>query len=400
MGIRSIYLFLTYFPLFVIIIWDALKVYLNLGSPIIQFAVLAPVLLVGVSENLNKGFLDILFSRPVSTWLVWIIYSLLNTLVVIDKTYQDNNPIILAFSLFVVLIFILFIVNLNIKTASLLKILIFSYFFRLLLSYIFDSEGAYQRFGSEFNSNSIAFGALFLVGLIFLKKIQFNEIRKIDYFILFIAIYTIFITGSRKNFISLVLLLIGYIYIYRSFSKVKNIFKYSFFLIIIGFSMIWILNNTLTGERLIDSYYKTISHSQSGDKEMMFDSRARYYVHGWQLFKEHPINGIGLRNFQNYDYVNNSLHTEYMSQITEGGLIGTFLFLYFYAYILLRLFKIRKKQNDLKRLTEFYILLLIIMFVLFFGTWIYRTPMMWVFIALAIRFIKEAKQNKIQLVSS
>jgi len=83
----------------VIIIWDALKVYLNLGSPIIQFAVLAPVLLVGVSENLNKGFLDILFSRPVSTWLVWIIYSLLNTLVVIDKTYQDNNPIILAFSL-------------------------------------------------------------------------------------------------------------------------------------------------------------------------------------------------------------------------------------------------------------------------------------------------------------
>jgi O-antigen ligase len=403
MKIRKSYFNLTFFSLFLVIIWDALKSYLSLGSPLIQLSVLAPVLFLGVIVNLNERIWKILFTRPVLIWFIWIIYSIFNTFIFIGKFYQEKNPFILVFSLVVVLIFLLLIITSKRDTRLIINLLIFSYFFRLLLSFVFDSManlGNAERFGEEFNANMIGFGALFIIGLVFLKKVQFNKVHRTDYLIILLAAFTILITGSRKNFIALILIVLGYAYIYRSKSMFKNFAKYFTFLIFISVVLVWTLNNTVIGERFVDSYNRTLLHSQSGSGEHMFDSRARYYINGWKLFKEHPINGIGLRNYQIYDFANKPLHTEYMTQIAEGGLIGTFLFIYFYGYIFIALLKIRKKQKDFRKLAETHIILLIVMFILFFGVWIYRTPMMWVFIALSIRFIREVKQNKLQLVSS
>lgn len=387
----------TAFVLFVIIIWDALKTYLNLQSPIFYAIILVPVVIVGISNNLNNRFWNSLNSRPVSIWLIWILYSFINTFFVEGYAHEiiKQSPLVLISSVIIAFLFMLFIISTGINTWQLIQILIFSYGARLLLSYIFDTGGMFgstERFGVDFNANTIAFGALFIVVLITIKKIQFSFLGKIDIALLFVSIFTILITGSRKNFLALFILAVGYMYITRSTNVLQNIIKYSLYIFILGGMLFWALNNTAIGNRFIDSYYRTINAKHTNNPEKMFDSRARYYINGWELFKEHPINGVGLRNYQKYDYANKSLHTEYMTQITEGGLIGTLLFIYFYLYIMIKLLQIRRINEYYKKISEIYIVAILIMFVLFFGAWIYRMPMMWVLIALSIRFITEVKE--------
>jgi O-antigen ligase len=142
----------------------------------------------------------------------------------------------------------------------------------------------------------------------------------------------------------------------------------------------------------VNSFYETVEAREELNPERMFDGRARYYLDGWDLFLNNKINGIGLTNFMYYDIRSRALHTEYMAQLAEGGLIGTLLFLLFYSYIIISLFKIRKNKS-LKKSAEAYLLSMIIMLILFTGVWIYRNPMMWVLIGLSIRFIFENKSS-------
>lgn len=62
---------------------------------------------------------------------------------------------------------------------------------------------------------------------------------------------------------------------------------------------------------------------------------------------------------------------------------------------------IRKRNIYVRKIAELYIGMIFIMLFLFTGTWIYRTPMMWVLIALSIRFLFEYKpSNKIQYTNT
>jgi len=396
MKLTNRYLNPTSIALFIIIIWDALKAYLGLHEPTIQLIIIGSAVSVSLIDNFRKVLFKTMFSRPASFWLVWIIYVLINTFLFTGfYPVIEQNPFVFISSIIIAYLFFLFIVVSKSDTATLINVLIFSYFCRLLLSFAFDTFGlsgsdAIERFGAEFNSNSVAIGALFLILLILLRKVVFNSIRKIDYFMLLLAIWTILATASKKTFIALIVLVLGLTFI----SRPKYIVKYAFLLIPLMILLVlgvnWSLNNTAVGERLSNTYEKTMN---AREQEQMFDRRASYFIYGWELFKEHPINGIGLRN---YMYVNKSahvLHTEYMIQLAECGLIGSILFVLFYWYIIKGLLSIRRKVNYYKKIAETHLLALSIIFSLFFGAWSYNIPMMWVLIALAVRFSIEAQEQ-------
>jgi len=57
--------------------------------------------------------------------------------------------------------------------------------------------------------------------------------------------------------------------------------------------------------------------------------RAIQYVIAWNVFLEHPINGVGLGNSMDYTGLPFPLHTEYMEHLCEGGIIGFCLYLWF-----------------------------------------------------------------------
>lgn len=393
MKINRNYFNSTSIALFILIIWDAAKVYLSLGSTFAQMLVLFPAILIGLLDNSNKRFWRSIFSPPCSIWFLWIIYALINTFILNGyHHHRDQNAMIFISAIVISYLFLLLIVNAKIFTDSLINILIWAYVTRLILSYIFDrtaiaGNDIVARFGSEFNSNLIAFGAIFIIALITIKKFRTSHISKFDFIFLIISTVTIFITGSKKSFLCLTILAVGIVFISRSQNFFKNILKYSFYSLAIVFAFLWTLQNTPVGSRLIDTFTKT-SEAKSADR--MFDNRMAQYIEGWNLFKENPINGVGLSNFVYASGYNCPLHTEYMVQMAECGLIGVGISLIFYLYIFHKLLFYRNASIYHRSLSELHILSILIMFILFFGGWIYNIPMMWVMIALAIRFIKES----------
>jgi hypothetical protein len=393
---KSDYFNPTFIALFLIIIWDALKNYLSLSEPIIQLAVFLPVISIGILYNLNMQFRRTMFSRPAAIWLIWIIYGLINTFLIIGyHSTTEQNPLVFISSIIIAYLFFLLVIVCKSSTKELINVLIFSYSFRLMLSFIFDtfeSSGReyVARLGSDFNANIIAIGALFLASIILLKKISFGSLNKIDYPISVAALLTIFLTASRKTFIALIVLIIGFIYVTRSRYLIKNVLWGSLAFIILFFGIMWSLENTAVGERLVSAYEKTTA---AKEQEQMFDNRMGFFIDGWTIFKENPINGIGLRNFPYVNGTTHVLHTEYMVQLTECGLIGAFLFLLFYGHILKKLLLIRSKIEPYKKIAEAYLVLLFVMFFLFLGAWKYNIPIMWVLIALAVRFIKETERE-------
>lgn len=386
----------TFITIFIIIIWDALKNYLNLGQPIIQLAILLPAISIGILDNLKGKLWKTVFSRPALIWLVWIIYALINTFFLTGYHPSGvQNEFVFISSIVVAYLFFLLIIVCKSETKDLLNVLIFAFFCRLLLSVIFDTlepSGLeyIQRFGIEFNSNIIAIGALFLISLILLKYVTYNSLNAFGLCISVVALLTIFFTASRKTYLALVVLIAGLAYMGRSKYFIKNILLGSLVFIILFFGITWTLANTTVGERMLSSYERTI---YAKNVEQMFDHRAGYFVNGWELFKDHPINGIGLKNYPYFNQSTHNLHTEYMVQLTECGLIGISLFVFFYWYIIKWLLLIRTKIIPYKTIAETYLVLFFVMFFLFLGAWKYNIPIMWVLIALAVRFIKTMQER-------
>ena len=96
--------------------------------------------------------------------------------------------------------------------------------------------------------------------------------------------------------------------------------------------------------------------------------RAIQYVGGFEVFREHPVFGIGIGNYMTYTKTDYRLHTEYMVQLCENGLVGFILLLLFYISV----FRGRKRIRAYDR--NFYILLCFgLLAVLFidFTSWTY-----------------------------
>ena len=384
------YFNITYLALFLIIIWDPLRTYIlpEKGS---GYIVLLFVLLSLTKEIFNKSILRNAIKAPYIFWLIWIIYALVNTFY-INSYMAELAPATFTFSMFLPLFVLLVIANERYDILELTNLFIWAFFFRIMLSLIFDSFDVVRdivaRFGEAFNANNIAFGALFLIVCIGFKKYLTKKINIINYIQIVLALYTIVLTASRKVAIALAIMIIGLIYVERSSEMIKRYVKYMIFALIASFGFIYTLNYTALGQRLIDVYYRTLYASQL---ETMFDNRLGQYLLGIDLFKMYPINGIGLNNFK---YVGNSpvvAHSEYIVQFAECGLIGVFIWLLFYGTIIRRLFETRTISIAHQKISEYFLFFILAMFFLMTGAWVYNMAMYWVVLGLLIKFTEESR---------
>ena len=279
--------------------------------------------------------------------------------------------------------------NSNYNIVQINNVFIWAFFFRILLSLIFDTfdfrtDENIGRLGETFNPNLISHGALFLISCIGLKKVLTDKLSIINYFQFFLAVYTIFLAASRSTAISLVILFTGIIFIVISTSK-SMLTRYVILLMIALFlpATVYILNNTGVGVRLVDAYYSTI---YAPSQEAMFDNRLWQYIHGLDLFKENPILGIGLNNFINTGRIHIVAHSEYIVQLAECGLIGFFLWLIFYKTIVVRLIKVRSMSSEHRNISNYFITFIVSMLFLMSSTPFYSKEEFWVILALIIKY--------------
>lgn len=145
------------------------------------------------------------------------------------------------------------------------------------------------------------------------------------YSLYIIPIGIMMLSGSRNGLLvvcfALVMLLVAYI------SK-GNVVKMLFFIVLafVGYNY---LQTTEIYDRLmnVSSEYSILQTGTVWDK--ILGDRIYYYVIGFQNFLDNPIYGIGLLNFQEYNNYKYPLHTESMTHLAEGGLIGITLYILF-----------------------------------------------------------------------
>ena len=190
--------------------------------------------------------------------------------------------------------------------------------------------------GEDVTRQSNEMGNTFINASIFLLMFAFYALNKglikINIFIVacLIEILAIVLSGSRKGMLSIFIIFFMSYVGKKTDMSMKQLIRIGFIAMIAYLVVQIIMTYTVAGLRIQagleeEEYADNWFLSKMGDRAFMYD-------YGWELFLENPLTGIGLQNFrwQNALGIELALHTEYMVQICECGIIGSVLFLIFY----------------------------------------------------------------------
>lgn len=183
------------------------------------------------------------------------------------------------------------------------------------------SVGRYS-IADNVNPNGLAISLLYGIFFI-LYKLKYMRGLKRYAFILSISIlvYGIIQTGSRKGFIGFIIMIILWILFCYNNSRL-NMSLYSKIFDVIVVSTAFIVGFNFLQDQLQDSVL--LLRIQSLVMEGS-ESRGDLYIYAWEIFKQHPIFGIGLGNYSYYfKYYSHSTYAEIISSV---GIIGTLIYI-------------------------------------------------------------------------
>ena len=106
-----------------------------------------------------------------------------------------------------------------------------------------------------------------------------------------------------------------------------------------------VLEKTKIGTRLKEEksldYYATKKITTGSIFDKVAGERLIYYVKGFDLFCDNPVNGIGYNNYQYIAGGRFPMHVEYMVHLCEGGIIAAIIFFLFLCSILKRMLEMK-----------------------------------------------------------
>lgn len=297
---------------------------------------LSAITLISIFQFLNyPEFKNCIKSRPVILWLCLMLYYYISAII-------RGNPIteynIISVSIIEVglMTIIPFLYKIN-SNQTLLTICLSLVFFSLF-GYAFSSMGDDGRLRSFIHVNQMAqicgVACICISLLISLRGVKWS------YYILYIMpIVVLILCGSRNG---LLLLATSLLILVVPYMRRLKIFQLLF--LIIGIAYAYSLtSDLLIIQRLTEE--EVYSEFITGTfLDSIFGDRAIYYLMGFSNFLENPLFGIGLLNFMDYNRFGWWLHSEPMTHLAEGGLIGASIYLLFIIYFIKHLW--RKYQYE------------------------------------------------------
>jgi len=178
------------------------------------------------------------------------------------------------------------------------------------------------------NNNPNVVGIILAIGVCCIfYKLNIKEVFKSVFLfgIIFLLLYATILTGSRKSFLSIVLILVYWILFIALKEEERAKLKVLFFLTIIfivGYSIIYnFIQDSVLIKRL-DVLFKSGSKTRTG-----------MYIEAIEFFKQSPIVGIGFNNYRTLSVYGTYSHSTYAEALACTGIIGVFI--YFIPYITL-----------------------------------------------------------------
>lgn len=319
------------------------------GTYIITFSFLVLLIFIPKSKEERIIFTKCLTTMPVRVWLVWVIYTAINWELKGLPPY-DSLPrqYIVRYILPLAMMWVVYYEgSRNLKNIT--KVILYASIAYCLCGVLLQEKGgAGERNmgdlgnGLALNGCCLAFYACFYYVLNHIDK------KKL-YTILALSLAAIFFTSTRKAIGGWALILVSMVLPYINLKKPQTIVVLLSSVIIAYFSYKYIMSYTLLGSRMneIDGQSeRAYLYVNDVPEHLSFlGERLTHYLLGWRLFLEHPITGIGLCNFMYVSGFYVQLHTEYMVQLCEGGIIGFSLFASFTYGLFKSVLKVIKNKS-------------------------------------------------------
>lgn len=355
------------------------------------------LMIVALIYNLkNPNFRKSLFKGSICIWGVWTIYSIINWYICPHKELPFSDYLYIGiFVRSFALLSILYFEALTDYQRS-LKFLMYIFIGYFMLGILGQGSGPIKESASWEGRNGTLLGNSFPLAMMcslfifFIAKLE-NLITSRQLLVVILCVVLVILwVATRKALFGVAILCFFYVLSCVDLSDRSNLGYLLLSVLGIYFVYHLIMKYTLLGSRV----------EQLNDFEYAFEvpsylqflgDRAIQYVLAWEVFLQHPINGVGLGNSMDYTGLPIPLHTEYMEHLCEGGCIGFFLFLLFVFKISQSIYTAYTSENDKKNI----ILAGGLLMLLFIGmtTWLYNIPVYFIVYAMIIAKCDLIKDN-------
>lgn len=377
------------FYIFVCLVWQPLHLYIRTdaaGRTILLLSILA--ILFNLAEFWKER--KLFTKRAFVCWFILLGYSLWN---VFAKGFSSDFSTIKFLRVNFLDTFVLLIVTmleLRRDKGKTLRLTWSALGVYLIMGLPFVGVSDVGKFFAEGLGNLYSLHA---VCFLFVSMVLFAEGRfKWSLFLTLAAITTlaVILTGSRKAFGATVIILVGAI---LNNGKRKNLFTWIrivVYVLLLLYGVVYVMNHTLVGSRIYASseeimYVQLVKDEKTNDFLILFlGDRAIQYQLGLELFWENYWTGIGLTNFTDVSGYDCRIHSEYIVQLCENGIIGFALLLLYYILLIRGLRRSRKGEN--KNQIGVVMTGLIALMFLNFTTWTYCQNYAMVFYAIFLMY--------------
>lgn len=318
------FLLVIYYGWFQIVQFQIPNILLILGIGIMAFIILDAL---NNRINLLKSL-----TIEISSWIIFAFTSLFFGMIVASNQDYLFDGISTYFQFLILMFSVIYISSRENNINFFMNVFIFLAVISALTTIFrgFNYGGGRMSMGINNNPNSL--GITMAIGICcVLYKINFNKFFHsiTSSLIILLFIYVTLLTGSRKSFLSVALLVIVWvIFIANKDFKasgfaglMKGILSLSVLIGISYFVLYPYLKNSLMLSRLVDLF-------KSGD-----ETREGMYKVAFYLFEKSPFIGIGFNNYQAMTRYDTYSHSTYAEALACTGLIGCIF--YFYPYLLI-----------------------------------------------------------------
>lgn len=346
---RSKYAFFSYTGIALAILETVLVGIFNMRG-VFLIAIVA-LLLAFVMNIQNPLFEKVVKSTPVVLWAVWVTYSILNW------TFGGRYNMDMADPVYVV-------------RRQLLPILtmVFAYYegarnqdrtilFVLILFAVYVSVGLiFQDRMTDQDSredtilgNNLALDACALSFFAFLAYSKSLIKSPVFIGLVVLSVMGIFFLSTRKALGGFVIITLFYFVTRFNVLNLKNVLIIAIAGVLSYYAFSYVMSNTMMGERLLSIKDTSAVYVNSDNLFIRFlGDRALFYITGWDIFLEHPVFGIGITNYKVYSGIDIPIHSEYIVELCENGIIGSILYICFNCSILMPIFS-RLKSTGINR---------------------------------------------------
>lgn len=284
-----------------------------------------------------KAFFKSVVSTPMFFWLLWVLYSFINWLA------AGIVPAETTFLGFVCTHFILPMATMIVvcqegsrDLKGTLMLVIGTHVVYMLMGLTMQDmgdvtlEGEDVR-GGQILGNGLPLSACTFAFVAFLANVNGWLKGKYVCIVMALVFGSIFMVATRKALVAVMIMLFFYMLAKTSIRKPVTIFISMLICICAYTTFTLAMSHTLMGKRMatVRMAERNVKSTPLDQVSGLVGDRSYHYMLGWKAFQKHPVTGVGLTNVPKIYHFKYTLHTEYMVQLAEGGMVGTSIWLLF-----------------------------------------------------------------------